>query len=225
MLDIINKLHNSIFFSKIFHTLNYCLKTELKDCETVLDLGCGPNSPLQHCKNIKYSVGVEGFEPYLEKSKSKKIHTEYISSNIMELEFPDNSFDAVIMIEVLEHLSEDIGYEIIRKMEKWARKKIIISSPNGFINQKEIDNNPLQKHLSGWDYKKMEKLGFKPFGLAGLKFLRQEVQNNTMGDDLTTSIKFKPKFFWFAIATLSQLATYYFPKNAFELFSVKKIKK
>ncbi len=225
MNKIITYLHNYPFFTKIFHTLNYCLKNELKDCQTVLDLGCGPDSPLKYCKNIKYSVGVEGFEPYLEKSKSNNIHSEYISKNIMELDFPENSFDAVIMIEVLEHLPENVGYEIVKKMEKWAKKKIIISSPNGFINQKEVDNNPLQKHLSGWDYKKMEKLGFKCYGLAGFKFLRQEVQNDTMSNNLLTSIRFKPKAFWFIIATLSQIFTYHFSGLAFELFSVKKLKK
>ena len=72
---------------------------------------------------------------------------------------------------------------------------MIVSSPNGFIKQKAVDNNPLQEHLSDWDYKKMKEMGFGCYGLAGLKFLRQEVQNDTMGDDLMTSIRFKPRFF------------------------------
>lgn len=221
MKDLINKLHKSKILGRVFHTLDYCLQRELKDCESVLDLGCGPSSPLQHCKNIKYSVGVEAFGPYLKESQAKKIHNEYISKNIRELDFPENSFDAVIMIEVLEHLSENVGLDIIKKAEKWAKKKIIISSPNGFINQKEVDNNPLQKHLSGWKENKMRDLGFKCQGLAGFKFLRQEVKNDTMGDDLMTSIRFKPRFFWFIVATLSQIIIYYFPRLAFELFSVK----
>ena len=207
----------------IFHTLDHCLQEELCDCESVLDLGCGPSSPLQFCKNIKYSLGVEAFELYLSESQKKKIHTEYSAKKIEELDFPENSFDAVIMIEVLEHLPEDVGLGILKKAEKWAKKKIIVSSPNGFIKQKEVDNNPLQKHLSGWDWKKMKKFGFKSQGLAGWKFLRQEVENDTMGDDLTTSIRFRPRFFWFLIATISQIFTYYFPVLAFELFSVKKI--
>jgi len=156
---------------KIFHTLDYCLQKELCDCESVLDLGCGPSSPLQHCKNVKYSVGVEAFGPYLEESKKKKIHSKYLDKKIEELDFLENSFDAVIMIEVLEHLPEKTGLEILRKVEKLARKKVIISTPNGFIAQKAVDNNPMQKHLSWLDCKKMKSLGFKCHGLAGLKFL------------------------------------------------------
>jgi len=218
--NLINKIHSSNTFGRLFHTLDYCLKKELKDCESVLDLGCGPSSPIKYCKNIKHSVGVEVFEPYLEKSRSQKIHTEYIQKDLMELDFPENSFDAVIMIEVLEHLSEERGLEIIRRSIKWSKKKLIISSPNGFVNQKEVDGNPYQKHLSGWELSKMRELGFKSKGLAGLKYLRQEVQNDVMEDDLLTSIRFKPKFFWFVVATLSQLFCYYLPKYAFELFSV-----
>jgi len=221
MKRIINQLHQSRFLGRIFHTLDYCLQEGLKDCESVLDLGCGPSSPLQYCKNIKYSVGVEAFKPYLEQSRKRKIHTKYLNKKIEGLDFPEKSFDAVIMIEVLEHLPEKTGLAMLKKAEKWAKKKVIISSPNGFIPQKAVDNNPHQKHLSGWDYKKMKNLGYKVYGLAGLKFLRREVQNDSMADDLLTSIKFKPKFFWFIIATLSQIFVYNFPLLAFELFSTK----
>jgi len=221
MSNLINKIHKSKLMGGLFHTLDHCLQRELIDCESVLDLGCGPSSPIKRCKNIKRSVGVEAFSPYLKKSKDQAIHTEYLQKNIESVNFPDNSFDAVIMIEVLEHLPEELGKKMIKKMEKWSRKKIIISSPNGFVAQKAVDNNPLQKHLSGWDYKKMRDLGFKSHGLAGLKFLRQEVQNNTMGDDLTSSIRLRPRSFWFLVASLSQLFVYFFPNTAFELFSVK----
>lgn len=221
MKNLIKNLYHSPLLGRFFHTLNYCLQKELKDCESVLDLGCGPSSPIQYCKNIKYSIGVEVFLPYLEVSKKQKIHTIYLNKNINDIDFPNDSFDAVVMIEILEHLSEEEGLIIVKKAEKWALKKVIITSPNGFIPQIGLDNNPFQRHVSGWNYKTMKKLGYRINGLAGLKFLRQEVQNNIMCDDLTTSIRFKPRFFWFVIATLSQIITYYLPKYAFELFSVK----
>lgn len=209
----------------MFPTLISCLREELRDCETVLDLGCGPNSPIKHCKGVRYSVGVEVFKPYLLESKKRKIHSKYLNKKIENLSFPDNSFDAVVMIEVLEHLPEETGLAVLEKAEKWARKKVIVSSPNGFVNQKAVDGNKYQKHLSGWSLQRMRGLGYESRGLAGLKFLRQEVQNDTMGDDLLTSIRFRPKFFWFIVAALSQIFTYYFPALAFELFSYKKLVK
>lgn len=220
---MVREIYNFPIIGRLFHTLVYCLQKELSDCESVLDLGCGPSSPLQYCNGIKYSVGVEVFCPYLDESKKKKIHTRYILGRIEKVKFSDNSFDAVMMVEVLEHLPEKVGMEMLKKAEKWARKKVIVSNPNGFLPQKEIDHNVFQKHLSGWDYQKMKKLGFKIKGLAGLKILRTEVQNKTMGDDLTTSIKYRPRKVWFIVASLSQIITFYFPSLAFELFSVKLI--
>ena len=139
MKKIINKLHKSKLLGTVFPTLDYCLRKNLKDCESVLDLGCGPSSPVQYCENIKYSVGVEAFQPYLEESKRKKIHTEYIERKIEEVDFPENSFDAVILIEVLEHLPEAMGFAAIEKSKKWARKKVIVSTPNGYLFQRELD--------------------------------------------------------------------------------------
>jgi SAM-dependent methyltransferase len=221
--NLINKIHESQFFGRIFHTVIYCLQKELEDCKSVLDLGCGPSSPLKYCHNIKYSVGVEAFGPYLEESKKKNIHTEYFENKIEDADFSENSFDAVILVEVLEHLPEHVGLEIIERSKKWAKKKVIITTPNGFIAQEELDGNPLQKHLSGWDLATMRKMEFKCRGLAGLKFLRREVPESLAEDDLTAAIRYRPRIFWFVVATISQLMTYYVPSLAFELFCVKKI--
>jgi hypothetical protein len=168
-------------------------------------------------------VGVEIFKPYLEKSKKARIHTRYLHQKIEEADFPPKCFDAVVMIEVIEHLPKKVGLALIKKAEQWAKKKVIISTPNGFLPQSRINNNPWEKHLSGWDLKTINKLGYKSRGLAGLKFLRQKSQGPAAIRNLTSSIKYRPKIFWFVIATLSQLITYHFPQLAFELFNVKKL--
>lgn len=224
MKNIVNKIYYSRFFSSIFPTTVYCLKSELRDCESVLDLGCGPSSPLQYSGNIKYSVGVEAFGPYIEESKERNIHNKYIEKKIEEVDFPEKSFDAVILLEVLEHLPEDIGYAMLQKAEKWAKKKVVVSTPNGFLSQRERDGNPLQKHLSGWDKNTMGKLGFKCRGLAGLKILHAEYPNEDIKDDFTVSMRFRPRLFWFFAATLTQLMTYHFSRYAFEIFCVYPVK-
>lgn len=222
---MISKLHKSKFLGRIFHTLDYCLQKELRDCESVLDLGCGPSSPLQYCKNIKYSVGVEAFGPYLEESKKKKIHSEYLDKKIEELDFPENSFDAVILIEVLEHLPEKTGYEILKKAEKWARKKIILSTPNGFFSMDAVDSNLYQKHLSGWNNKKLNELGFKCYGVSGIKFfyLSKNAVHSLINekDNIFSNIRFGPKKVFYLINALVQIFSYFFPRRSFGLFAVK----
>lgn len=167
----------------------------------------------QYCKT-PFSVGVELFEPYLIESKRKGIHNQYIKADIREIDFEPKSFDTVIAIEVLEHLTKQEGYELIKNMEKWALKKIIISTPNGYLWQSDADNNPLQEHKSGWSFKELKKLEFRVIGINGYKKLR----------GYAASIKYKPKLLWYLISDLTQKITYYYPKWAFQLFAVKEIK-
>ena len=132
-LSLIHYFYHNKFTERLVHTLAYLLKNEMADCKTVLDLGCGPASLLELCKTIEYSVGVEVFEPYLEITKAKRTHTEYLNKKIEELTFADNSFDAVIMIGVIEHLPKETGRKILKKAGDWAKKKVIINMPNGFM--------------------------------------------------------------------------------------------
>ncbi|PIX92464.1 hypothetical protein CO134_03720 [Candidatus Kuenenbacteria bacterium CG_4_9_14_3_um_filter_39_14] len=220
MKKLIEKIYHNPIFSRIFPTTKYCLVKELKNCTSVLDLGCGPSSPIQYAKNVKYSVGVEAFAPYLLESKKRKIHVKYVQKKIEEVDFPAKSFDAVMMIEAIEHLPKKIGFEMLKKAKRWAKKKVIISTPNGFLPQQERDDNLLQKHLSGWELDEMRNFGFRCKGLSGLKLLRQSDPIVAGENDFMASIKNKPRFFWFIMATLSQVYTYHFPKKAFEIFCV-----
>lgn len=180
--------------------------------ESVLDLGCGCNSPIQHC-NVPFSVGVDLFEPYLEESKKKAIHSEYIKADMREVEFEPKSFDAVLCSEVLEHLIKEDGYELIEKMEKWARNKVIITTPNGYLWQDGFADNPLQEHKSSWRVEDFQQLGFKVKGLGGWKQLR----------GYKGFIKYRPASFWGFISGLSQKITCHYPKFSFRLYAVKEI--
>jgi len=200
-------------YKKLFSWTKY-LKRELSNCNTALDLGCGYDSPIQLC-NVPFSVGVELFEPYLEESKKKNIHSEYVKADIRGIEFKPKSFDAVVTIGVLEHLGKEEGHILIKKMETWARKKAIIQTPNGYVWQDGYDNNPLQEHKSGWSSVELKELGFKVYGMDGWKKLR----------GYKGSLKYKPALLWEGISCLTQIITYHYPKLAFQLFAVKQIGK
>jgi SAM-dependent methyltransferase len=206
----------------IFHKLDYCLQKELKDCHTVLDLGCGPSSPLKNIKNITQSVGVELFKPYLDLSKKQKIHTQYLQKNILELSFPKNSFDAIILVEVLEHLSKKDGLKVIKLAKKWATKKIIISTPNHFFPMGIVDNNRYQQHRSGWSILELQQLGFKVNGVSGLKFFYKSESNveSLIKGKVYQNIKFKPQILFYGLNALFQIPNYFFPNFSFGLFAV-----
>lgn len=223
-LDIIQKLYHNDLISRVFHTSVYCLQRELESCDSVLDLGCGPDSPIQYC-DIDYSIGVEAYGPYIKESSQKGIHDDYVKADITDLTFSEDQFESVILIEVLEHLNKKEGLNLLTEVEKWAEKKVIISTPNGFLPQKGKDGNPLQKHRSGYKLKEMRRKGYKAYGMAGLRYLREENTSKNMEKDssLYSSIRYNPKPIFLVISELTQLVTYYKPKYGFENFYVKEV--
>jgi 2-polyprenyl-3-methyl-5-hydroxy-6-metoxy-1,4-benzoquinol methylase len=202
----------SPLYARVFPSWIENFKNELVGCDTVLDLGCGYNSPLVHC-NVPFSVGVELFDSYLDESKKKAIHNRYIKADIRTLELKPKCFDAVIGLEVLEHLTKDEGHALIRKMETWARKKVIITTPNEYLWQDAHHDNLLQEHKCGWSADELQELGFKVFGMGGWKKLR----------GYKGSVKYTPAFVWERISDLSQKITYHCPRLAFQLFATKEI--
>jgi SAM-dependent methyltransferase len=188
------------------------VKKELVGCETVLDLGCGRglNSPLLGMA-LTYALGVEIFEPYLEECRQKKIHSDYIRADIRGIEFKDSSFDAVLMLEVLEHFTREEGRLLLDKCSSWARKKVIISTPNGYLWQDGYDNNPFQEHKCGWSVEDLRRLGFSLIGLSGWKKLR----------GYQARLRLRPTLLWEIISDVTQKVTYHYPGLASKLLAVK----
>lgn len=192
------------------------LQEELSGSDTVLDLGCGPSSLLQYIEGPTKTVGVEYWKPSIEESKKQKIHTEYINSDIMTVEFPDASFDSVILIDVLEHFTKEDGITLLNTIQRWAKKNVIIVVPNGFIPQEkdEEDGNKKQEHLSGWSVRDLEDRGFRIKGFGGARNLRGE-----RGQIIPTRTRMG-HYFLAGISKISEPFTEIFPRYAFHLFAV-----
>lgn len=145
------------FYRKFFPNYKIELKKAVDGCKTLLDVGCGSSSPIKSFSDKMFSVGVDIFGEAIEKSKRRGIHDEYYKIDALNIEdkFEDNSFDCVLASDLIEHLTKERGEGLIEIMEKIAKKKVIIFTPNGFLKQ-EKDNNPFQEHKSGWDAKEMK---------------------------------------------------------------------
>jgi hypothetical protein len=203
------------------------LKESLKNATSVLELGCGKNSVTFKVTSVPY-VGVELYEPYyiefLEKqvkpSQARGRNVALILQDINSVMFPINTFSHVVMIDVLEHLSFENGKNLLRKMENWA-PNIIIKTTNGFVPQLALDGNSLQEHVSGWSVSDLTSLGFKVKGLSGEKLLRVASCHEEWSDDLSNTMRWRPKIFWLYFAALTQLYCRYSPRRAFELYAEK----
>ena len=204
-------------YRKIFPDYQMKLDNLTKDCCSLVDIGCGDSSPIQSFSKRMYCIGIDIFEPSIEKSRKKKIHNEYYKmdySNIEEV-IEESSFDCILASDFIEHLEKEEGYNLLRIMERVARKKVIIFTPNGFLPTEEHEGNPWQVHKSGWTTKEMRDLGYKVYGINGLKGLRKGL----------AEIRFKPRLLWLLISNISQYYTWYNPKKAFHLLCVKEMNK
>lgn len=125
--------------------------------------------------------------------------------------FGSNSFDCVLASDLIEHLTKEDGIRLIEVMEKIAKNKVIIFTPNGFLPQREHDNNPWQVHKSGWTVKEMKERGYKVIGINGWKPLKGEFAR----------IKFWPKYFWMIISDITQFFMRNHPERAFQILCIK----
>jgi hypothetical protein len=119
----------------------------------------------------------------------------------------------VISLDVIEHLERGDGMKLMDTMEKIARKKIIVFTPNGFLPQNAYDGNEWQIHKSGWSVKEMRKLGYKVIGINGLKWLRGE----------KSVLKFRPVLFWKIVSDFTQLVVKRKPGWAFQILCTKNL--
>lgn len=197
---------NDAFYYKI-------LEVNLAGCASVLDVGCGSNSPLRYVKKIFYSEGIDIYKPSIDKAKKSKIHDTYKIGDIIELDkyYKPKSFDTVIALDVIEHLEKRVALQLLEKMKTIAQKKIIVLTPNGFYHQGHFENNPYQVHKSAWFTQDLEKLGYRVYGLRGFKKIRGELAR----------IKYKPWILWGFIAFITEPILYYFPNLSYHLFAIK----
>ena len=195
--------------------LYWNISQSLRGCRSVLDLGCGECSPLWYVKKDFISVGVDGFRPSILKSKALGVHDRYIHSDLLFVgkKIRPKSFDAVILLDVVEHFPKDEGLTLLKMAEKIAKKKVIVLTPNGFYKQDKIGGNPYQVHKSGWSLRDFTSRGYDVRGLRGWKFIRGEY----------ATIFRKPWLFWAILAFISEPLLYYLPSASYHYFGVKRL--
>ena len=193
-------------------TLTRELRHALRGCATVLEVGCGSDSPSQYLADEFHIEGLDIHEPSLEASRRKGFLKACHLGGAMDLDalFSEDAFDAVIALDVIEHLEKEEGRTLIEKMRRVARRRVVLFTPNGFLPQ-EADENPWQEHKSGWTAAEFEERGFSVVGVNGPRPLRGAYAR----------LRWRPRLFWGAISEGAQrLWCRNHPESAFALLAV-----
>lgn len=120
--------------SKWHHLKFRFFEEHIQNSDAVLDIGCGPGTFLGNFNNYAKAVGVDISEQQIEYA------TEHYASGFRTfrsfdgkvIPFEDNSYDVVVLIEVVEHLQvptvQALLEEALRVLKPHGR--IYVSTPN-----------------------------------------------------------------------------------------------
>jgi methionine biosynthesis protein MetW len=93
----------------------------------VLDIGCGVGAYMKRLSSFGYECeGIETNQDFVSECLKNGLNVQLV--NALDLQFAENSFDTVVMIEVLEHLPDPVV--ALREAFRVARKNVLISVPN-----------------------------------------------------------------------------------------------
>jgi len=183
----------------------------LPECRSVLDVGCGRDGRLLRLvPGIPYAVGVDAQVP------ASGPHAAYRRLDVRFLSdaFEGRSFDAVVALDVIEHLRRDDGLRLLEAMEAIASLRVIVFTPNGFLPQPAAADNPHQEHLSGWSPTDFERRGYRVTGVNGWKPLRGSYAEP----------RWRPRPLWSRMSMLTEPFVHAHPRHAFQLMCAKDVR-
>lgn len=109
---------------------------EIKEGDNILDVGCGSglfshflaNYPGTHVTAIDANPNALEFA----RAKYSNTNLEFKLGLLDELNLPQNSFDKIVFLEVIEHISLEQGKQIMKTFAQLLKPggKVVISTPN-----------------------------------------------------------------------------------------------
>jgi ubiquinone/menaquinone biosynthesis C-methylase UbiE len=142
----------------------------------VLDVGVGFGKNgymIRVFNNPCYFVGSDIFRPYLKIVKYHRVYDDVVLHDAAVLPFKSDAFDACLASEVIEHLDKKAGVNFLNEIERVARKRVIIITPNkaeireGALTP--VGFNPWEAHKSSWAVCDFTRRGYKVYGI-GFRF-------------------------------------------------------
>jgi len=104
--------------------------------------------------------GIEAYRDYigpLQKLIYDKIFTGE-ANNIIDY-LPLKIYDLIIMADTIEHMSKEIGTELLDKIYKKCNHAFITTPKNVIISGKSMNYNPYETHVCEWSIDELKKYG------------------------------------------------------------------
>jgi hypothetical protein len=151
-----------------------CNKILQKDPKTFLDIGVGHGKwgflvreytdVWKSIMNPKYNNtiihGIEVYPDYIGKIQKLVYDKIFIGeANKIINTLPIKVYDMIIMADTIEHMSKEIGAELLDKIYKKCKCAFITTPKNVIITGKSMNYNPYETHICEWSISELEKYG------------------------------------------------------------------
>jgi len=151
---------------RFYSTLGALVSSLQPSPESVLDAGCGEGETLARLADglPRRIAAVDVRQDCVEFVRNRLPWADASCQNVCELEFPDDAFDLVLCLEVLEHLDAPAG--ALSELFRVARRDVVLSVPHepwfrigSLLRGKHISrmgNHP--EHVQSWTKHGFEEL-------------------------------------------------------------------
>jgi hypothetical protein len=99
--------------------------------------------------------GIEIHREYISPLHDYIYDTVYVGGAVDVLGTLKQSYDLVLLIDILEHLNHDEGRTVLERCQQMARN-ILICTPKDIGRQGQMFGNPFEAHISQWEREDFE---------------------------------------------------------------------
>jgi len=148
------------------HLQRYLSVQDIVAGKRVLDVASGAGygtALLAERADYAFGIDIDLEAVTFARSRYNAANLEYCQSTLAALPFPDDSFDAVVSFETIEHVAEEVQYKFLSEIKRVLKKggMLIVSSPDkliysdqpGYRNEyhvKEFYRNEFHDFLAGF---------------------------------------------------------------------------
>ncbi|MFH0806289.1 MAG: methyltransferase domain-containing protein [Candidatus Brennerbacteria bacterium] len=103
----------------------------IKENDALLDIGCGVGQLLDYSPKGKY-IGIDISEENILRARELHPREEFLEMDATKMDFPDDTFQYIVCVETIEHLTIDELHDLLEEIKRVGKKgaKIIITTPN-----------------------------------------------------------------------------------------------
>jgi len=140
------------------------ISERIGESSMILDVAEGSGVWGFHIKTIvkgnPLMVGIDIWYPYIKRLKQFNVYDALILCDARYPPFRERCFHIILACEILEHIEKVEMDDFLLQLERLYKKRLIVSTPDGFQCSIPRDDNPFQEHISGISSKELIDKGF-----------------------------------------------------------------